>query len=178
MLHCTKEISTTDRTHARTGPDKQHAQAHNHTQNNMYRSPVSFTGTGSKTPGGAGTHCTSVPVPRFELIPKDTGGSEPGQRDTGTQRHTHTDSDIGTVLNCTAGSPGAFEPRVRPHRRPLRVCCARLHLADRLRAGAGRRSGSGSAGGGRVGTSAVRWGRPLLSRPWGALGSTGAAAGC
>ena len=30
-----------------------------------------------------------------------------------------------------------------PHRRPLRVCRARLHFADRLRAGAGRRSGSG-----------------------------------
>ena len=30
-----------------------------------------------------------------------------------------------------------------PHRRPLRVCRARLLFADRLRAGAGRRSGSG-----------------------------------
>ena len=27
------QISTTDRTHARTGPDKQRAQAHNHTRN-------------------------------------------------------------------------------------------------------------------------------------------------
>ena len=31
---------------------------------------------------------------------------------------------------------------LRPHRRPLRVCCARFHFADRLRAGAGRRSGT------------------------------------
>ena len=30
-----------------------------------------------------------------------------------------------------------------PHRRPLRICRARLHFAYRLRAGAGRRSGSG-----------------------------------
>ena len=63
------------------------------------------------------------------------------------------------------------------HRRPLRVCkrvcCARLHLglhfADRLRAGAGRRSGSGRRPG------RVRWGRPLLSRPRGAFGSGAAA---
>ena len=63
------------------------------------------------------------------------------------------------------------------HRRPLRVCkrvcCARLHLglhfADRLRAGAGRRSGSGRRPG------RVRWGRPLLSRPRGAFGSVAAA---
>ena len=31
------QISTTDRTHARTGPDKQRAQAHNHTQNSNPR---------------------------------------------------------------------------------------------------------------------------------------------
>ena len=42
-----------------------------------------------------------------------------------------------------------------PHRRPLRVCRARLHFADRLRAGAGRRSGRG-AGGGRVGFAGGR----------------------
>jgi hypothetical protein len=46
---------------------------------------------------------------------------------------------------------------------------ARLHFADRLRAGAGRRSGSG----GRQGR--VCWGRPLLSRPLGAVGSGPAA---
>ena len=32
-----KRISTTDRTHARTGPDTQRAQAHNHTQNSNSR---------------------------------------------------------------------------------------------------------------------------------------------
>jgi len=48
-----------------------------------------------------------------------------------------------------------------PHCRPLRVCRARLHFADRLRAGAGRRSGSGWRQG------RVRWGWPLLSRPRG-----------
>ena len=42
-----------------------------------------------------------------------------------------------------------------PHRRPLRVCRARIHFADRLRAGAGRRSGRG-AGGGRVGFAGGR----------------------
>ena len=53
--------------------------------------------------------------------------------------------------------------------RPLRICRARLHFADRLRAGAGRRSGSGWRQG------RVRWGRPLLSRPRGAVGSGPAA---
>ena len=45
----------------------------------------------------------------------------------------------------------------------------RLQLADRLRAGAGRRSGSGWRQG------RVRLGRPLLSRPRGAVGSGPAA---
>ena len=50
------------------------------------------------------------------------------------------------------------------------MCCrARLHFADRLRAGAGRRSGSGWRQG------RVRWGRPLLSRPRGAVDSGPAA---
>jgi hypothetical protein len=45
-----------------------------------------------------------------------------------------------------------------------------LHFVDRLiRAGAGRRSGSGWRQG------RVRWGRPLLSRPRGAVGSGAAA---
>ena len=44
-----------------------------------------------------------------------------------------------------------------------------LHFADRLRAGAGRRSRSGRRPG------RVRWGRPLLSRPRGAVGSGPAA---
>ena len=35
--HSIPQISTTDRTHARTGPDKQRAQAHNHTQNSNPR---------------------------------------------------------------------------------------------------------------------------------------------
>ena len=52
---------------------------------------------------------------------------------------------------------------------PLHICRARLHFADRLRAGAGRRSGSGWRQG------QVRWGRPLLSRPRGAVGSGPAA---
>ena len=56
---------------------------------------------------------------------------------------------------------------VWPHRRPLRICRARLHFADRLRAGAGRRSGSGWRQG------RVRWGRPLLSRPRGAVPRAG-----
>ena len=58
-----------------------------------------------------------------------------------------------------------------PHRRPLRICRARafIYFADRLRAGAGRRSGSGWRQG------RVRWGRPLLSRPRGAVGSGPAA---
>ena len=51
------------------------------------------------------------------------------------------------------------------------VCCGlrAFHFADRLRAGAGRRSGSGRRPG------RVRWGRPLLSRPRGAFGSGAAA---
>jgi hypothetical protein len=53
---------------------------------------------------------------------------------------------------------------LRPHCWPLRVCRTRLHFADRFRAGAGRRSGSGWRQG------RVRWGRPLLSRPRGAVG--------
>ena len=48
---------------------------------------------------------------------------------------------------------------------PLRICRARLHFADRLRAGVGRRSGSGWRQG------RVRRGRPLLSRPRGAVDS-------
>ena len=63
------------------------------------------------------------------------------------------------------------------HRGPLRarVClwcragAFKLHFADRLRAGTGRRSGSGRRPG------RVRWGRPLLSRPRGAVGSGPAA---
>ena len=58
-----------------------------------------------------------------------------------------------------------------PLRRPLRICRARLLFADRLRAGAGRRSGSGWMQG------RVRWGRPLLSRPRGA-GSAPGPCGC
>ena len=58
---------------------------------------------------------------------------------------------------------------LRPHCWPLRVCRTRLHFADRFRAGAGRRSGSGWRQG------RVRWGRPLLSRPRGAVGSGSAA---
>ena len=69
--------------------------------------------------------------------------------------------------------PPPLAPRAyrgfRPHRRPLRVCRTRLHFADRLRAGAGRRSGSGRRQG------RVCWGRPLLSRPRGAVGSGPAA---
>jgi hypothetical protein len=65
--------------------------------------------------------------------------------------------------------PPPLAPRAyrgfRPHRRPLRVCRTRLHFADRLRAGAGRRSWSGRRQGARV-----CWGRPLLSRPRGAVG--------
>ena len=45
------------------------------------------------------------------------------------------------------------------------ICRARLHFADRLRAGAGRRSGSVWRQG------RVRRGRPLLSRPRGAVDS-------
>ena len=58
---------------------------------------------------------------------------------------------------------------LRAHRRPLRVCRSRLHFADRLRAGTGRCSGSGRRPGW------VCWGRPLLSRPRGAVGSGPAA---
>ena len=47
----------------------------------------------------------------------------------------------------------------------VRTCRARLHFADRLRAGAGRRSGSGWRQG------RVRRGRPLLSPPRGAVDS-------
>ena len=61
-----------------------------------------------------------------------------------------------------------------PHRRPLRVCRARLHFADRLRAGAGRQGEALWEGSGwRQGR--VRWGPPLLSRPRGAVGSGPAA---
>ena len=58
---------------------------------------------------------------------------------------------------------------LRAHRRPLRVCRSRLQFADRLRAGTGRCSGSGRRPGW------VCWGRPLLSRPRGAVGSGPAA---
>ena len=48
------QISTTDRTHARTGPDTQRAQAHNHTQNSNTRTqpdtPHVHTHTHSHTP--------------------------------------------------------------------------------------------------------------------------------
>ncbi len=57
---------------------------------------------------------------------------------------------------CVPAPPGVFLP--------VRVCRTRLHFADRFRAGAGRRSGSGWRQG------RVRWGRPLLSRPRGAVG--------
>ena len=52
---------------------------------------------------------------------------------------------------------------------PVGLCRARLHFADRLRAGTGRCSGSGRRPGW------VCWGRPLLSRPRGAVGSGPAA---
>ena len=57
------------------------------------------------------------------------------------------------VLSSSRHRAGA--PEVQMHRRPLRVCCARIHFANRLRAGAGRRSRSGRRPG------RVRWGRPL-----------------
>ena len=50
---------------------------------------------------------------------------------------------------------GLQKSRCTAARRPLRVCCARIHFANRLRAGAGRRSRSGRRPG------RVRWGRPL-----------------
>ena len=64
------QISTTDRTHARTGPNTKRAQAHNHTQNSNSRTHPrqtsrtshahtylpNYYGAGKKTPGGAGTH--------------------------------------------------------------------------------------------------------------------------
>ena len=54
----------------------------------------------------------------------------------------------------------------RPHRRPLRICCARLHFADRFRAGAGRRPGSGRRQGVRFMVKfAGAWGWSFLSRP-------------
>ena len=61
--------------------------------------------------------------------------------------------------------------RLWPHRRPLRISAsaARAFISPTafvLRAGAGRRSGSAGWRQGRV-----RWGRPLLSRPRGAVGS-------
>jgi len=54
-------------------------------------------------------------------------------------------------------------------KRTKRVGTYGLHFADRLRAGAGRRSGSGCRQG------RVRWGWPLLSRPRGAVDSGPAA---
>ena len=49
-----RQISTADRAHARTGPDTQRAQAHNHTQNSNPRThptekPLTFTGVHSFT---------------------------------------------------------------------------------------------------------------------------------
>ena len=86
-----------------------------------------------------------------------------GSRDTRTGPCTgpctgHTGTRITQTSLPVPGAP-------RPHCRPLRVCRTRLHFADRFRAGAGRRSGSGWRQG------RVRWGRPLLSRPRGAVGS-------
>ena len=67
-----------------------------------------------------------------------------------------------------------FAPAAPPAAtRLLNVCCARLHCIPHCifadRAGAGRRSGSGR------GQGRVRRGRPLLSRPRGAVGSGAAA---
>ena len=66
--------------------------------------------------------------------------------------------------------PPPLAPRAhwdfRPHRRPLRICCARLHFADRFRAGAGRRPGSGRRQGVRFMVKfAGAWGWSFLSRP-------------
>ena len=68
-------------------------------------------------------------------------------------------------VHATGTVPVRAHRGLWPHRRPLRICRARLLFADRFRAGAGRRSGSGWRQG------RVRWGRPLLSRPRGAVGS-------
>ena len=62
-------------------------------------------------------------------------------------------------VHATGTVPVRAHRGLWPHRRPLRICRARLLFADRFRAGAGRRSGSGWRQG------RVRWGRPLLSRP-------------
>ena len=74
-----------------------------------------------------------------------------------------------STLELIWGSVSLSASALWPLSRPLRICRARLHFADRLRAGAGRRSGSGRRPG------RVRWGRPLLSRPRGAFGSVAAA---
>ena len=52
--------------------------------------------------------------------------------------HTPASASRASTLELTSSFWG-----FRPHRRPLRICSARLHFANRFRAGAGRRSGSG-----------------------------------
>ena len=53
---CLWQISTTDRTHARTGPDTQRAQAHNHTQNSNTRTQPRHNGHTSRSHAHTHTH--------------------------------------------------------------------------------------------------------------------------
>ena len=122
----------------------------------------------------AATDRPPVSFHRFKDTQEDTGGSWDTQRPVlcpvcvpvppETFRVLHSSQYL--YLELIGGS-------VWPHRRPLRICRARLLriFADvRLdRAGAGRRSGSGWRQG------RLRWGRPLLSRPRGVVGSGPAA---
>ena len=146
--------------------------------------------TGSKTPGGAGTHTNTLDEHTTPPLPRD-GNHEKTVKDRESQnRPPHTTHKLTTdstpePVDGTDQMRSQVWPRemrrssryeTNVHTGPGPARRARLqyrcfHFADRLRAGAGRRSRSGRRPG------RVRWGRPLLSRPRGAFGSGAAAEG-
>ena len=71
------QISTADRTHARTGPDTQRAQAHNHTQNSNSRTHPRQTLRAKKTKQALGcpSHTSRVPMVLFIRVGTEIGTS-------------------------------------------------------------------------------------------------------
>ena len=59
-IRCASQISTADRTHARTGPDTQRAQAHNHTQNSNSRTQPDKPHVHTHTHTSRGERCPST----------------------------------------------------------------------------------------------------------------------
>ena len=148
------QISTTDRTHARTGPDTQRAQAHNHTQNSNTRTQPRHTRSRSHAHTHPSRHTPSA-TPFYRGEPghtRDTRDTRAhaGKRITRTnlttihpnpKTQTRTKTATDSTAARTAASPESTAPRGRLRRgRPRRTRPCLHPLPERLPAPARRRS--------------------------------------